>query len=447
MSTNEIETADQMEVNSPPQAPIPEKRVKRRPSRKTMRADGMCEGPACSKIVPGSVVTKRKKHYFCSKLCESRFNRRRHVIGTCEHCAGPIMGDNNPSRNPRFCSQEHRRQYLDEQLMGPTGTFRELLEEYLKTYANFHYRNTGKRQPRHHLAQFFRYAVQEEKITQLDDIRPSVISRFVAYEISRGISCLKTIGYLSRFFDWLIAEERVDMSNPVRPRIHNPKRAPSQPRPYSDEEIRALWRELEAAGDLSLLLAFAIGEECGLRISEVANIRMSDLDTEHQRIHVRLPTKNQMTRQVPYHDKVAELLAAWLKQRDPDVPHDHLLHTMKLKVAYNQNRLDVLFRRVFSSKPTLSGPFRFHRLRHTWATRLMNNGMELSTLKQLGGWISLGGMQGYIRVQPETIRRQYEAAYAKLQEKLESEPEETVSLLEFAKLNKQGDATCFDSMA
>ena len=444
MSASKIELQELSNVDTAPQQAL-EKPRKRKPVRKVIRPDGMCEGPGCTKIVLGGLVIKRQKHYFCSKRCEKRFDGRRHVVGVCCHCGGEIRGNNSVSRNPRFCSLKHRLEYFENQQMGPTGPFRESLEEYLKTHADYHYRNTGRRQPRHHLAQFFRYAVQVEKITRLEDIRPSVVTRFVAHEKARGITCLKTIGYLSRYFDWLIEEERVDMANPVRPRIHSPKRTPHQPRPYSDEEIKTLWNHLEAADELSLLLAFAIGEECGLRIGEVANIRLADVDVEHQKIHVRLPTKNQRTRDVPYHDKVATLLAEWLKQRDPNVPHDHLLHTKKLKTAYDQNRLDNRFRQVFSGGPEPCGSFRFHRLRHTWASRLMNFGVELAVLKELGGWVSWGGMQGYVRVLPETIRRQYEAAYAKLQEQRDSDPEETLSLLDFAKLSAPASATTVNS--
>lgn len=440
MSTNVIEPAIQTGVNAATKQAGPEKPRKRKPARKVTRPDGICEGPGCLNIVPGGLVLKRQKHYFCSKHCSKRFDAQRHVIGTCDHCGGPIRGNPSLSRNPRFCSREHTRRYFEEQLMGPTGPFRDRLNDYLNTHASIHYRR-GKRQAQHHLSRFFRYVVHEEKITRLDDIRPSVVTRFIVHEKSRGITSLRAIGYLSRFFDWLIAEEHVDMSNPVRPRIHSPKSTPRQPRPYKDEEIKALWRHLEAEGDLSLLLAFAIGEECGLRIGEVANIRMSDVDTEHQKIHVRLPTKNQRTRDVPYHDNVAKLLAEWLKQRDENVVHDHLLHTKQFKTAYSQSRFDVRFRDVFSSKPDPAGSFRFHRLRHTWATRLMNNGLELAVLKELGGWVSWNGMQGYIRVLPETIRAQYEAAYVKLQEKRDSEAEETISLLDFAGLSASAEVT------
>lgn len=65
----------------------------------------------------------------------------------------------------------------------------------------------------------------------------------------------------------------------------------------------------------------------------------------------------------------------------------------------------------------------------------MNNGMELAVLKVLGGWESWSSMQRYIKVLDSTVRGQYEASYAKLQEKQESGEDETISLVDFAMMN------------
>jgi integrase len=81
------------------------------------------------------------------------------------------------------------------------------------------------------------------------------------------------------------------MSTPVIARIHAQANAPTEPRPFSKEEETLLWNLLIEHGDLVLLTAFAIGMECGLRVGEVCNIRLSDIDFQRERIFVRLPTK------------------------------------------------------------------------------------------------------------------------------------------------------------
>jgi hypothetical protein len=69
----------------------------------------------------------------------------------------------------------------------------------------------------------------------------------------------------------------------------------------------------------------------------------------------------------------------------------------------------------------------------------MNNGMELAALKELGGWEKWNSMQCYIYVLPQTIRRQYEESYTRLQEQPTGD-DDTVSLFDFA-LQKSKPAT------
>jgi integrase len=230
------------------------------------------------------------------------------------------------------------------------------------------------------------------------------------------------------------------MSNPVIPRHHNEKNPPDQPRPYSDKDLSFLWAIVENNDNVVLKLAFAIGKECGLRIGEVCNIRLEDIDSEKQMIHVRLPTKNKRTREVRYHDDVARYLKLWLNLRNPLCSHDNLLHGEYL-VELNTQTLIAKFKDLFANQSAPADSFKFHRLRHTWATRLMNGGMELAVLKELGGWMSWSSMQGYIKVLPGTIKRQYEESYQKLQEQAETETEEVLSLLEFALIDNSIDVT------
>ena len=183
---------------------------------------------------------------------------------------------------------------------------------------------------------------------------------------------------------------------------------------------------------------FAVGEECGFRIGEVCNIRLSDIDQQAQTIYVRLPTKNGRTRTVPFHAKVKKYLNLWLAKRDPRCDHDHLLHNKAFR-RYDTIKLDAWFKKNLKSMPEPAQSFLFHRCRHSWATRLMNNGMELAVLKELGGWESWNSMQRYIKVLPATIRSQYEASYARLQGKRpRSGEDEEISLIDFA-LMKQAD--------
>ena len=82
--------------------------------------------------------------------------------------------------------------------------------------------------------------------------------------------------HIKVFFDWLYDEERFDKRNPVIPRIHANSELHTR-QPYDDTQMSALWGIVLATDLTALKLMYAIGEESGLRNSEVCNIRLSDI--------------------------------------------------------------------------------------------------------------------------------------------------------------------------
>jgi site-specific recombinase XerD len=373
------------------------------------------------------------KYSFCSPRCRNRHSATRHVIGICLECGGPVLGGNGNKGKGRYCSWDHRRLYTRKRALELSGPFGPGIEEYLKLTNIYGERTLGAVK-----ATLFQFAafIHSEGIENLEDVAPQVITRFMAHERERGLTRGNYISRVKSYFDWLIVEGRVKMLNPVIARHHYENNPPDQPRPYSNEDLAFIWNIVEKGDNVALQLAFSIGKECGLRIGEVCNIRLSDVHRDTQSIHVRLPTKNMRTRDVRYHGDVAKYLDLWFELRDPLAPHDHLLHGEFL-AALNTQTLIAKFKKLLEKHPAPADSFKFHRLRHTWATRLMNNGMELAVLKELGGWVSWNSMQKYIRVLPETVRRQYAESYQKIQEQEQVETDQPISLLDFALMNDE----------
>jgi integrase len=393
-----------------------------------------CEGPGCTNTLPAGYCAPQRSRSFCSKKCLNRDAATKYHIGTCLHCGGPIMGRKDKAAEKKFCCNAHKLTFDTERVLSPTGPFRPLVEEYVGSAAGNMYRPGTLPNVRVSLGKFFRFVNQNERISDLEEIGPSVITRFIAHERERGLTGRNFVGHLSTFFGWLMGEERLKRPNPVIPRIHSQRGAPAEARPYTDLDLNTIWKCVERTGRLELMLAFAIGEETGLRIGEVCNLRLSDIDKQAQSIFVRLPTKNMKTRYVPYSEKVRRYLGLWLAKRDPRCIDDYLFHNKAFR-HYDTSKFDAWFKKNMKGESEPARSFLFHRLRHSWATRLMNNGMELAVLKELGGWVSWNSMQRYIRVLPATVRSQYEASYARLQEKAESGEDEELSLVDFAHMD------------
>ncbi len=393
------------------------------------RPEGPCEAPRCTNLVPAGFVPPHQQYRYCSPKCMHKIQTHLHVIGTCEWDGKDILGQMKRVGTAKHCSKECEWAHAAERNLGPTGPFRAVIEEYL---AASPLKKDTLRGARIAICRFFTWCV-DNGITELQQITSRIITLFIAAHRDYGEQAARDISNLVTLFRTLEAEGEIER-NPIIPRIHSQAHG-GQPRdPHTEDEMSTLWHLLEETGNVLLLLAFAIGEECGLRISEVCNIRLEDVDLVRQAIFVRLPTKNGEPRTVLFHNKVKKLLPLWLALRDPRCDHDHLLHQQQRGFFYTE-RLEVYFNHALRAHPEPAKSFIFHRLRHTWATRMVNAGMELPVLQILGGWKSLSSVQIYAKVRKETKDRQYQAACAVIDEKQEMPHEESLSLRDFARIH------------
>ena len=327
-----------------------------------------------------------------------------------------------PAKRPdvknNFCCPDHKSKFQSEQIISErAGKFMPMLSEYISTYVAFHYRKPYG--ARNALSYFFQF-LNKEGVSGPDQVTPKTISRFIVWESKRGNNPGIYLSFVSTFFDWLIAEDRCQHANPVIGRIHNVKRPERLPRPYSEDEMRAIWELLDKYGNSRVRLACAAGEEGGLRIGELCNVHVADVNIKKQTIFVRTPNKTMRERSVFIGDKTRKYYEAWMKERDPSCGHDYLLHNTKNRPS-KPNALHLELRRVLCKwerqgkwkiKANEDGldNFNFHRLRHTMATRLMAGGADAAAIMSQGGWVTSKSMCGYSRVDDEQARRSYNKA-------------------------------------
>jgi integrase len=362
-----------------------------------------CAGPGCRRPMPAGYFGHKKKIYLCSSQCWNEYYIARRKPVRCTYCKQAFQKRHTQRSRP-FCSEEHfyawRRQQKDEKKV---GAFAPMLQDFMADCVPRFLAPSSFNDVRCNLAAFFHF-LRRKRIRSLESVNPRVISSFLAdLRKTRKKSAGRVVGNIRLFFDWLIINGKRKTANPVIPRFHTQTQVTRLPRPYEAKELRLIRSLIEESGDLRLQLAIAIGGESGLRISEVCNLRLSDVDLEKQQLFVRLPNKMNTERYAPFHTRTKNALAAWLEER-PEVDHDFLLtgtddiplrkHTLRLRL----NRL-------------LCGPgkldrFSFHRLRHTAASKVYPSMDPLGMMKTFG-WKSEKVMAGYTRLLPETLRESY----------------------------------------
>lgn len=372
-----------------------------------------CVGPGCGNPLPEGYYGKRKRVYICSAECYNNYYFSRRPPVRCTYC-GKKFQKQHTNRSKPFCSMEHfhswRRQQTDEKKV---GAFAPLLKAFMENCAPRFLAPSSLNNVRCNLAAFFHF-LRRKRIRSLDAVTPKVISSFLAdLQKTRKKSAGRVVGNIRLLFDWLIIEGKRTAINPVIPKFHTQVQVTRLPRPYSSSEMQTIRSAVKESGDPVLQLAIAIGEESGLRISEVCNLRLSDVDMEKQQLFVRLPNKTNTERYSPFHNRTKAALAAWLEKR-PAVDHDFLL-TGTNDIPLRKHTLRLRLNRLLCGAGKLE-QFSFHKLRH-YAASLVYPAMDPLGVMKTFGWKSEKVMQGYTQVASQALRETYARAMDKVEEK------------------------------
>jgi integrase/recombinase XerC len=155
----------------------------------------------------------------------------------------------------------------------------------------------------------------------------------------------------------------------------------------------------------------------GIRVSELVSRNMDDLDFATGMLRVK--GKGSKERIVPFGNAAAEALQAWFGQRDP-------LITDRIKRGHEPERL-ALFLNSRGTRLTTRSVERLvaaygqragigvrvtpHALRHSFATHLLEMGLDMRTVQELLGHVSLSTTQKYTHLNMEHLTRVYDGAH------------------------------------
>jgi len=203
------------------------------------------------------------------------------------------------------------------------------------------------------------------------------------------------------FYDYLRYEERVDLTNPVK---HNRRLRVPKPLPRSlrDQEVEKLFGVIKNKRDIAM---FKLMLRCGLRVEEVSNLSLGDLDLKKRRIIVQ-QGKGGKGRVVYISDDAHDALVAYLKIRS----HYRVKKVFLVeKGTYKGQPISVrgVQKRIeyYAKKTGLK--VSCHRLRHTMACQLLNAEAEVETIQDLLGHNWITTTQQYCRVSNLKVQRDY----------------------------------------
>jgi integrase/recombinase XerC len=244
---------------------------------------------------------------------------------------------------------------------------------------------------------------------------PLTIREFLAYLYAQNYTKSTTarkLATLRSFFKFLIRRGVVSV-NPLST-IRTPKQEKRLPKCLDLEQVQKL---LDAPGDSDLLGArdkamLEILYSSGIRVSELVELEMSDLDLQEGILRVR--GKGRKDRLTPIGSQAIKAVQRYFELRSAD-PKLQSLQTQR--VFLNKHGEPLSTRSVrrkldkYLVEAGLDPGISPHTLRHSFATHLLNNGADLRSVQELLGHQSLSTTQIYTHLTTSRVKQVYDDAH------------------------------------
>ena len=264
-----------------------------------------------------------------------------------------------------------------------------------------------------HLGSFARWLRTNSYDVVLGDVDSNVVSQYLlTRQTISAFSARGAAATLKAFGSWLARMGiRDDRGGSVLAQVRGPRVPQDVRRPLTDREVAdvlsAAKRTRNCERDYAILM---VALDCGLRLNEIRELRLGDIDLDEMCLTVRAETsKSNRTRQVRLGREAARALDRYVKDFREEAAH--AAAAQRETVFLSDDGLSMTRRgvgQIFSRIRALSGvqTLMAHVCRHTWATNYRRRDCgDLYDLKYEGGWSDLKMVGRYAHQGPLAERR------------------------------------------
>ena len=276
------------------------------------------------------------------------------------------------------------------------------LNEFYKYLENKNYSSHTIASYKKDLNQFYTFAQNTNKI-DYNFIRKYLQflydKKYTSKSISRHISSLKS------FFKYLTKIGKIK-ENPCL-LISNPKITKKLPNYINYNDLEILFKVPDKSDVLGLrnLLILELLYSCGVRVSELVNIKLKDVDFDNNRILIL--GKGNKERYVLYGKVCCELLNEYLlKSRSKLNKNSEYLLVNKFGNKITDRSIRMIIDDIIK-KSGLKLNVSPHTFRHTFATHLLNEGADLKIVQELLGHENIATTGIYTHISNEHLRHIY----------------------------------------
>jgi integrase/recombinase XerD len=230
--------------------------------------------------------------------------------------------------------------------------------------------------------------------TPVQDLQPQHLQRYLLWCIKKGLTehaIHSRINALKFYFEQVLKREKFFFEIP------RPKRPIQLPKVLNETEIKRMFAAVPNLKHKAILFT---AYSAGLRVSEVVHLRIRDIDSKRMQIFVAR-AKGKKDRVVNLSILLLHILRQYLKMQHPQ-PVDYLFTAPDGKTAYSERSAQKIFQEA-KRRAGIHKDVSFHSLRHSFATHLLEKGVDVKYIKELLGHFDIRTTERYLHVSKEKL--------------------------------------------
>jgi integrase/recombinase XerC len=216
-----------------------------------------------------------------------------------------------------------------------------------------------------------------------------------------GVTRVRKLAAIRKFFTFL-EENHLIAGNPAIT-VKGARREQKEPGILYKEQYKALLYEAsDNVRDYAIIMTFL---QTGIRLSELVNLRVDDVDFEHRTLTVR-QGKGKKDRHIPLVDEAVKALRNYLRYRNTElILDDDIFFLAKNGTSLNVSSVKYLVAK-YVKKAGIRKKVSVHTLRHTFGAHKADKHMGIATLQELMGHKKKETTLKYIHLAKTNLRQE-----------------------------------------
>ena len=259
---------------------------------------------------------------------------------------------------------------------------------------------------------------ESKSISLWTDLKQTDIRSYMASRHRQGLSSTslqRELSAIRSFFNFLLKNQLTD-NNPGQ-YIKAPKKTRKLPKTLDVDQIKSL---LEAGTNSTIeirdLAMFELFYSSGIRLSELAQLNLTDIDLTDKSLMVR-SGKGGKSRMLPIGSKAVVAINTWLEHRIKSITSTETALFISTRGTRLGQRSIELRLKQWCKKKGIAENIHPHMLRHSFATHLLESSQDLRAVQELLGHSNISTTQIYTHLDFQHLADVYDRAHPRAKRK------------------------------